>query len=103
MNSSKRPFFDEKKSSLKDSKHIWIDAVFDADSEYVKKSIDFYNSFQKASVVFQRSSEKPILRFFLRKNFAYENMLLGPGYQMLKTAGLYLVPIESYSKNNRLP
>jgi hypothetical protein len=28
---------------------------------------------------------------------------LGPGYQMLKTAGLYLVPIESYSKNNRLP
>jgi hypothetical protein len=82
---------------------MWTDTVFDADSEYVKKSIDFYNSFQKASVVFQRSSEKPIFRFFLRKNFAYENMLLGLGYQMLKTAGLYLVSIKSYSKNNRLP
>jgi hypothetical protein len=26
--------------------------------------------------------------FFLRKDFAYENMLLGLGYLMLKTAGL---------------
>jgi hypothetical protein len=96
-------FFDEKKSSLKDSKDIWVDAVFDADSEYVKKSIDFYNSFQKYSVVFKRSSKKLIFRLFLRKNFAYENMLLGLDYQTLKTAGLYLVPIKSYSKNNHLP
>jgi hypothetical protein len=30
-------------------------------------------------------------------------MLLSLGYKMLKTAGLYLVPIKSYSKNNHLP
>ncbi len=60
-------FFDEKISSLKDSKHTWLDAVFDTDSEYVKKSIDFYNSFQKFKVVFQRSSKKPIFRFFSEK------------------------------------
>jgi hypothetical protein len=59
--------------------------------------------FQKSSVIFQRSSEKQIFRFFLRKYFAYENMLLGLGYQTLKTAGLYLVPIKSYSKNIRVP
>ena len=98
----KSEFFDEKKSPLKDSKHIWVDAVFDADSEYVKKLIDFYDNFQKSSVIFQRSSEKPIFGFFLRKNFAYENSLLGLGYQMLKTAGLYHVPIESCSKNIRV-
>ena len=83
-------------------KHIWVGSVFDSDSEYVKKSIDFYNSYQKSSVVFQRSSEKPVFRFFLRNYFAYEHMRLGLGYQTVKTAGLYLVPIKRYSKNNRL-
>ena len=72
-------------------------------STHVKKSIYSYGSFQKASVVFQRSSEKPIFGFCLRKIFAYENMSMGLGYEMLKTAGLYLVPIETYSKNIRLP
>jgi hypothetical protein len=51
-------------------------------------------------VVFQRISEKPVFKFSFRKDFAYENMFLGVGYQTLKIAGLYLVPIKSYSKNN---
>ena len=72
-------------------------------STHVKKSIYSYGSFQKYSVVFQRSSKKPIFGLFLRKAFAYENMLLGLGYQTVKTAGLYLVPIKSYSKNNWVP
>jgi hypothetical protein len=62
-----------------------------------------YGSFQKSSVVFQRFYKQPIFLCFFRKDFAYENMLLGLGYQRLKTAGLYLVPIKIYSKNNRLP
>jgi hypothetical protein len=65
-----------------------VGSVFDADSKYVKKSIYFYGSFQKSSVVFQRSSRKPFFKSFLRKHFACENTLLGLGYQMLKTAGL---------------
>ena len=73
--------FSTKKSSLKDLKDTWFDAVFDADSEYVKKSANFYDSFQKPSVVFQRSSRKPILEFYFGKDFAYENMRLGLGYQ----------------------
>jgi hypothetical protein len=39
-------------------------------------------------VVFQRSSGEPILEFFLREDFAYENMLMGLGYPTLKTAGI---------------
>ena len=96
-------FFDEKKSSWKDSKHTWVDSVFDADSEYVKKSIGSYSSFQKSMVVFQRSFEKPVFGFFLREMFAYENVPMGLGYRMLKTAGLYIVPVKSYSKNNQVP
>ena len=84
-------------------KHTWVDPVFDADSEYVKKSIGFYDNFQNGSVVFQRSSEKPNFELFLRKDFAHKKMLLGLGYQTVKTAGLYLVPIKSYSKNNQVP
>jgi hypothetical protein len=58
-------------------------------STHLKKSIYSDGIFQISSVIFQRSSEKPIFRvFFLRKDFANENMLLGLGYQTLKTAGL---------------
>jgi hypothetical protein len=63
----------------------------------------FYGSFQKFSVVFQSSSEKLVREFFLRKDFTYENMFLILGYQTLKTAGFYLLAMESYSKNIRLP
>jgi hypothetical protein len=40
--------------------------------------------------------------FVFKKVFAYKKMLLGFGYQTPKTAGLYVVPIKSYSKNNRV-
>jgi hypothetical protein len=39
-------------------------------------------------MIFQGSSEEAILGFFLREDFAYENMLLGLCYPMLKTARL---------------
>ena len=41
--------------------------------------------------------------FSFAKIFASKRMLLDLGYQTLKTAALYLVPVRSYSKNNRLP
>jgi hypothetical protein len=54
-------------------------------------------------VVFQRFSKKPIFLKWFSEHFAYKNMLLGVGYQTLKTAGLYHVPIERYSKNIIIP
>ena len=87
---------------LKGSNSIWVDPVFDVDFEYVKKSVGFYDSFEKSCVIFQNSCKKLIFEFFLRKKFSYDNMLLGLGYRMLKTADLYLVPLKSYSKGNRL-
>jgi hypothetical protein len=51
-------------------------------------------------VVSNRSSEEPISGFFVTRDFADENMLLGLDYTTLKTAGFSLFPIESYSKSN---
>ena len=86
--------------SRKRSKHIWVDSVFNGDSKYAKKSIGFHASFEKSNLVFQRSYEKPTSRLLLRKDFASEKMLLRLGYRTAKTAGLYLVPSKSYSKNS---
>jgi hypothetical protein len=59
--------------------------------------------FRNSAWFFRNPVKKRSLGIFLRKDFAYENMFLGLGYRMLKTTGLYLVPIKSYSKHNRLP
>ena len=63
-----------------------------------KKINRFLWYFSEIQRGFQKILWKTDLRIFLRKDFAYENMLLGLGYQTLKTASFYLLVRELFKK-----
>jgi hypothetical protein len=94
-------FFDSKKSSGQDLNHILAESVLGADSEYLKKSIGFYGSFQRSCVVFQRSSEKSAFKVFSIAVSAYEKIGYSALFPLVKTAALHLSTFSGYSKYNR--
>jgi hypothetical protein len=92
--------FDQKKGAWNDSKNIWVDSVFDADSEYVKKSIGPYVKFWSYQSVFQRFAKTRVWENSSNVLSDRKKMRCHRSYLLVKTAGLYLVSFSKYLKNS---